>query len=141
MSEEEKQLAGERSSSWLEVCGETDSALAEQVASSMEERLREENYTADDLYYLKHLDTRLVKGELALDDAELERLRAMCQLWEVKLVPREITSHRPLIGPLIVALKKLLYPLLGALLKETLKQQQRFNASVISYLANQKRQE
>jgi len=65
----------------------------------------------------------------------IERLRRLCQLWDVTLRPSSITSHRTLIGPIIIAMKKILFRALHFLLKDTLHQQRSFNAEVIRALA------
>ena len=79
---------------------------------------------------------KLCDGSLKLSKKRLEKLRRLCQLWEVNLKPAEITSHRKVIGPLIVAVKKLVYPILKVLLKETIKQQRDFNAAAVALIAD-----
>ncbi|MCB0353122.1 MAG: hypothetical protein KDD64_06335, partial [Bdellovibrionales bacterium] len=71
-----------------------------------------------------------------VSDEVLEKLRRLCQLWNVRLLPQEkITSHRPLIGPVIVAVKKAIFPIVRYILKDVLHQQRSFNAAAIQLLA------
>ena len=77
-----------------------------------------------------------VKGVLQVSNDQLEKLRRLCQVWDVDIRPGEITSHRPIIGRVIVAGKKLLFPVIRALLKNYLSQQREFNAAAISLLAD-----
>ena len=70
------------------------------------------------------------------DDPSLDKLRRLCQLWDVDLRCSGITSHRPVLGPFIVAMKKLFYPFLRVFLKDALQQQRDFNAAAVSLLAD-----
>ncbi len=50
-------------------------------------------------------------------------------------MPCDATSHRKYAGPVIVAAKKLIYPILRAFFKDTLHQQRSFNAGSIALMA------
>lgn len=124
------------SPSWLTVPTGIDTGLQRLVEERVRDKVASGEYTADDIYYVANVELGLCKGELLLPDKQLERLRRLCQLWDVDLRAAEITSHRKIIGPIVVAVKKLLHPILRAFFKETLKQQRDFNAAVIAYLAD-----
>lgn len=74
-----------------------------------------------------------VGGEVS--DSHLDKLRRLCQLWDLELKPAAISSHRPVIGPLIVALKRALARVVGVIMREPLAHQRDFNAVTISLLA------
>lgn len=124
---------------WIEVPTDTP-ASGEQLASLMSERVRrhltEGHYKQGDIDFVRDVSFLPVKGQLDVSDQLLERLRRLCQLWEVDLLaPRQLSSHRKFIGPLIVAAKRLAFPILKIFLKDTLRRQRDFNAQVIVTLA------
>jgi hypothetical protein len=125
--------------SWIEVPSDAP-ASGEQLASLMSERvqrhLTEGHYKQGDIDFVREVSFLPVKGRLEVSDQLLERLRRLCQLWEVDLLaPRQLSSHRKFIGPLIVAAKRLCFPILKIFLKDTLRRQRDFNAQVIVTLA------
>ena len=78
----------------------------------------------------------LVPKGAKLADKQLEELRALavCSRCEMKALPT-ITSHRPFIGPIIVMMKRILWPFLRAQLRGTLNAQQEFNSRLLYGLA------
>lgn len=110
--------------------------LLEQIDQQVTGRIASKDYSEDDLYYVKKVDLRLSKGSLDISDKELERLRLLCSLWDVDLRPAQITSHRPVIGPLIVAAKRIMFPILKVFLKDLIRQQKDFNAATIMLLSD-----
>ncbi len=121
--------------SWIKSVGVPAADLERLVYDRVAERIDQGNFRAADLDYIKRLNMPAVKGALELSGIQLEKLRRLCQLAEVELVPARISSHRPVIGPVIVAAKKVLFSILKVLLKDTLRKQRDFNAAVISFLA------
>ena len=100
-------------------------------------RCEAEGISADDISYIKSIDFSLFKGEEASISSEsLDRLRAVCQHWDVTLRPVNFTSHRRFVGPVIITLKRLLFPILSAFFKDTLREQRLYNAQVIRFLAH-----
>lgn len=120
---------------WISAPALTDINLQEQVFERVASRIAAGKFRAADIEYIRRLSMPAVKGSLQLSDVQLEKLRRICQLAEVDLVPARITSHRPLIGPVIVAAKRVLFSILKVLLKDTLRKQRDFNAAVIAFLA------
>lgn len=124
--------------SWLQVpSSSTTSAesLAKDVATLRAKRIEQGTYTASEEEGVCRAQPLLTEQPLSLSPELQERLRLLCQLWEVDIVQTKITSHRAFIGPVIVAIKKALYPLLKFLLKDMVRQQRDFNAATIRYLA------
>ena len=120
----------------LLVCGKPALELELQLAARVRGRLAAGEFTEQDMRIVADLNKRNDDLRLTLSDIKLERIRRLCQLWDIELrSPNQITSHRKFVGPFIVAAKKLVYPILRVLLKDLIRQQRDFNGSVISYLA------
>ena len=120
---------------WLTVCGQSSPELETRISSKIKQRLADGQFTEQDMRVVADLGKRKDELRLSISDAKLERMRRLCQLWDIELrPPHQITSHRKLVGPFIVAAKKLVYPILRVLLKDLIRQQRDFNGSVIAYL-------
>ena len=119
---------------WLSVAGEAAPDIARELSEAVEQKIAQGKYRREDVEYIGRIKRQLVDGTLDVSESKLEKLRRLCQLWEVDIKPSEISSHRPFIGPVIVAFKKLLFPILRVLLKDTLRQQRDFNSAAISLL-------
>lgn len=123
----------EKRESWI--TGAADGSLEEKIEALVQQRISKGEYKSEDARYIEKLPVSIVGGALAVDDRVLEKLRRLCQLWDVEMKPVKITSHRKVIGPFIVFAKKLIFPLLKVFLKEPLRQQRDFNAAAIALLA------
>jgi len=121
---------------WIKVLQQPDPSLEKLLSERVQEKVTSKEFTREDINYIEKLNMELIKNKLDVSDATLEKLRTSCGLWFVDLKDHEISSHRKFLGPVIVGLKKLLYPILRVLLKDTLRQQRAFNASVICLLAD-----
>jgi len=121
--------------SWIKLGEKEARELADLVAKRSQARILAGDYTVDNVGYISALDLRAVKQRLAITKERLERLRRLCQVWDVKMLSKEITSHRRVIGPIIVTTKKLFRPLIHLFLKDTLHQQRTFNGEVLSLTA------
>ena len=127
-------LSALENNSWLEVNGQKMPALEKELRAAAGEHLKAKKYTHKDVEYVATLERPIFRGSLKLNASELEKLRALCQLWEVRLKPQKISSHRPVIGHVIVAFKKLIYPIFEVFMKDTLRQQRDFNAAAVALL-------
>lgn len=112
------------------------SDLIEKTASRVNQQIEAGNYSLDEMKYIAAINEMPVKGKIRISPEKLEKLRRLCQVWEVNLSYNKITSHRRLIGPLIVLFKKLFYPVVQALFKDFIRQQKEFNAATIALLAD-----
>lgn len=121
------------------VCGDPGDELYKELKKSVTNKIEQNKLKADELKYIERLNlmpTRDHSGEsIDIDPKYIERLKTLCQLWDIDLRVDNISSHRPFIGPVIVAFKKFIFSILRVLLKNTLRQQRDFNAGVINLLS------
>ena len=122
------------STQWLVVTGREEGALADSLSNDVANKIREGKFAQKDVEYLSRLDRSVVTGTLSVRNDRLEILRKLCQLWEIEVTPPKITSHRKVVGPIIVFGKRLLFPILKMLLKDTIRKQRDFNATTITLL-------
>jgi hypothetical protein len=121
---------------WIRVTGSADRQLEEILARRVDTRIAAGDYTSADINGVGELHRLGGHGPLALSPETLNHLRRLCQLWEVDLKPSpKITSHRKIIGPFIVFVKKLAFPVVRFFMRETLKQQRDFNGAVLEAVA------
>lgn len=109
--------------------------LTETLLASSKARMLEKGYTDVDIEYIQKLKLKLIDGGLDISEKDLEKLSLLCKLWDVELKPSQISSHRPVLGHAIVALKKLIFPIIRVMLKDSFKQQRDFNAAAVSMMA------
>lgn len=129
--------SGAGSTGWLTVLGERDEPLATHLGERVEARVEAGELTPKHIADVAEMNLAPTKGSLVIPTMTLERLRRLCQLWDVDLRPaRAITSHRRVIGPVIVAAKRLLFPIVRFFMHDTLRQQREFNATAIALLAD-----
>lgn len=121
---------------WIRAFGNYDTELSSKVESRIAARLAAKEFRADEVEYVRTADFCPVRGTLSVSEKELNTLRRLCQAWEIELRPGKITSHRPLIGPIIVAVKKLVFPLVQVFMKDLVKQQKDFNSSAIALMGS-----
>lgn len=108
--------------------------LEEEVAKGVQSLLEQGEFSSENIHFVKNFILPASSGALVTSDELLERLRRAAQIWDVSLKPKEITSHRKFVGPIIVSLKRLIYPVLSFFLADTLRQQRDFNAAVLRCL-------
>ncbi len=113
------------------------STLEQRAITQLESRLASNrHYTSSEVVEIEELDRRLIPTDIDIDEGTTKKLRALCKLSQCELKPaREITSHRPFIGPIIVAIKKLSWPLIKIHLKEAFAGQQEFNSWAVYSIA------
>lgn len=126
--------ATNNSKTWLTVCGESAPELGRELEGRVASRLAAKSFREDEIEWVSKANFAPVQGPLQVSEAELNILRRLCQAWEVELRPGKITSHRPVVGPIIVAFKKLLFPVVHVFLKDLVRQQRDFNSSAIALM-------
>jgi hypothetical protein len=116
-----------------------DSALSEQIKVLLESRINSHlSYTVDEINEIESLEKRLFPQDFCLDVETTKRFRALCALSKHELKSSmSITSHRKFIGPIIVAAKKLLWPLIRIHLKNNFDNLEEFSARTVETLAQQ----
>ncbi len=121
---------------WLTVCGHEETQLAREIGDAVKAKIAAGAISEPKMRYVEKVSLALVSGTLNASEKDLEKLRRLCQLWDVDIRVGNISSHRKFIGPIIVAIKRVLFPLVKVLLKDFLEQQREFNAVTIGLLAS-----
>jgi hypothetical protein len=124
------------STSWVSVGNVSDLELAGQLASRVEARRAAGEFTPDNQRYIELLSRDVIKGGSRISARHSELLRRLCGLHQVTMQLHQVTSHRKYTGPIIVALKKILYRVVKPLMDPMLQQQREFNATAVYLLAD-----
>jgi hypothetical protein len=122
------------SANWLLVQGVEAPELAQQLSAEVRRKIEGGVYTEDFVKVVAKISPGVMKRSLRVNAQQLESLRRLCQIWDVDVKPLPITSHRKFIGPVIVAVKRLVFPILKLFLRDSLRQQRDFNAQTIALL-------
>ncbi|HMO02944.1 MAG TPA: hypothetical protein PKD37_07860 [Oligoflexia bacterium] len=126
----------ENKSSWLKICGLSSQQVASQLTSRVKAKIEAKAYTEKDLEYISHLKLNLNLNAFKSEDPKLlERFRALCVGWDVQIIEPQLSSHRKFFGPLIVFVKRALFPIAKALLGRSFSKQREFNAQVLLMLS------
>lgn len=121
---------------WLTVCGDSQSELAAVLEEKVAALRREGAFTESDQMFVQKMSYSVAKSGFATSPERMELLRRLCQIYSIDVRPAQPTSHRRLIGPIIVAAKKVIFPIIKALLGPTFKHQKDFNAVVVMLLTD-----
>lgn len=113
--------------------------LEAQIEANLSARLETSiSYSLAEIRRISNLEHRFFPARYALGETTGERLRALCRLSRCSLKSAsEIKSHRRVIGPIIVALKRLTWPFVRAQLKGTFEAQEEFNTLLIETVAKE----
>lgn len=111
-------------------------ALAEDLSRRKERRIAGGEFTQQDVLNIRNRPLDFLSKNLEMSPERLEMLRKLCQLWDVDIRPAMISSHRKVLGPIVVRVKKLLFPLVRFFLKDLIREQRAFNAAVITILSD-----
>lgn len=120
---------------WLSLLGKPAKQMADGMDARVAAKISGGVYKQVDVDFIRKIGLRMGQEGMSMPAEKLDKIRRLCQLWETDIKVSEIRSHRKLIGPVIVAAKKALLPILKVLLGETLRRQREFNAEVIQLLA------
>jgi hypothetical protein len=120
---------------WFSLCGELDSELAMRTASRVAAVYKQQGgCSAQELEHVQSLKVSPAGAGFSTSAYRLELLRRLCQIYSVDIKEREISSHRKVVGPCIVVIKKILFSLVKVLLGPTFKHQRDFNAVTVALL-------
>jgi hypothetical protein len=111
------------------IAGEIGSSVAEAVQSRLADRLERGILDREEITRVSTMPLRTFAG----DDAASEIFRRCCVTWEVDRVPA-LTSHRPLVGPLLVAMKRVARRLLRFQTEAQFSRQRDFNWNLLLVL-------
>lgn len=117
--------------SWLSAPADLSRDLQECASARVDERVAQGLFGHSDVSNIYARKLEFIERSLELTPMQLTHARRLCQLCDVRLKEPSVTSHRKIIGPIIVSVKRLLFPLLRVLLQDTLKQQRDFNAALV----------
>ena len=111
--------------------------LEERVQQAFAERLdAEPDYNLQEIDKVCSVDRRLFPEGYDPEFQTFENVRVLCRLSQFELQEaKEISSHRKLLGPVIVLLKKLTWPFIKIHLKGSYDGQSEFNAMMVEVLA------
>ncbi len=114
-------------------------SLEQRALGRLEKRLREQpELTASEIVKVAELDKSLFPKDFEISEEARESLRVLCSYSRCELRSgRDIRSHRRFIGPAIVFLKRLSWPLIRFHLKDTFESMQLFHSWVVYSHARQ----
>lgn len=122
--------------SWIEVCGAAGDQLAQSLSTRTAALVSQGVMPPNEQERVATLSTAITTGSFVVSPERLELLRGLCHLYSAGIRAEKITSHRKLVGPCIVFVKKLLFRILTALLGPSFQFQRDFNAGVIRLLGD-----
>jgi hypothetical protein len=123
-------------SSWLSVAGADAPQLAESLATSVRGWAESGAMPVDEPARVGAVSTGIAKGTFSTSRERLELLRELCHIYSAGIQSEKISSHRPVVGPIIVAAKRVLFRVIASLLGPTFRFQRDFNARVIRLLGD-----
>ena len=121
---------------WFTIAGSGDATLAARLTASVGRWAESGVMPANEPARVAAASTAITTGAFATSRERLELLRELCQIYSRGIQSEKITSHRPVIGPVIVAAKKILFRAVASLLGPTFQFQRDFNARVIRLLGD-----
>lgn len=108
--------------------------LEKQILAGVSSRIEGGDFSKEDVHFVSKLALPAASGSLESSNEMLERLRRAAQVWDVELKQKSFSSHRPVVGPIIVGVKKALFPIIRFFMADSLRQQRDFNAAVLRCL-------
>jgi hypothetical protein len=119
---------------WITIGGEARNDVAHATHQRVSACVAAKSFTWDEVGYVSAVSMRATRGDLQVSEEQLEKIRRACQVWDVDLRMKDVTSHRRFVGPFIVAAKKVIYPVLQAFMKDFIRQQRAFNAATLALI-------
>jgi hypothetical protein len=122
--------------SWVSVSGSPDAELARTLFEKIEALRASGKFSEADQAHIAKLSFSVTRDGFSATPERVELLRRLCQIYSADIRPQAPTSHRKIIGPFIVLVKKMLQPLINAVFGPALRNQREFNANVVSLLTD-----
>ena len=129
-------LSSQGETSWFSVCGEVDPALERALAGKVESLRVAGKFSEKDQAHIQSLSFSVTRDGFVATPERVEYLRRLCQIYSADVRPQAPTSHRKVIGPVIVLVKRILHPLVNALVGPAFRNQREFNAITVSLLTD-----
>jgi hypothetical protein len=89
---------------------DTPAEVEQSVSLRLQKRLGE-HYTTSEIEHISAMDSSLFPLDFELDETTSNTFRSLTRLSHCALKPAHLRSHRTIIGPVIVAIKKLTWKL------------------------------
>lgn len=121
---------------WFSIGGQPAPDVAKRIQNAVRNDISAGVMPADEEARVAAFSTSLSHGTFSASPERINLLRSLCQLYGRGVQAQTIKSHRRVIGPFIVAVKKIMQRLLLALLGPSFAFQREFNAHVIRLLAD-----
>lgn len=125
-----------RSGSWVLIGGREDSELEASLRARMDERIALGRLSAEEEKVVQKAEHDPFPFGGIKDRVVLERIRSLCQTFDVQFEELPISSHRKFIGPVIVFCKKLILRSVKPITAQILRKQTDFNANAIMALSS-----
>lgn len=125
-----------QTATWFSVAGTCDDAVARELVAQLERWKHDGLMPPNEPERVAAVSTAIAKGDFTTSSERLELLRNLCHIYSAGIRAEKITSHRKIIGPCIVAVKRVLFRAVSALLGPTFARQRDFNAGVIRLLGD-----
>jgi hypothetical protein len=112
--------------------------LSKVSKDALEKRLsNSDEYTVNEISEVSNRSEKLFPNNFEISEEQTEIFRILTKFTRAELRPRNLTSHRKYFGPVIVGIKRVLFKLLGVILKDTLQSQEVFNRYAVKALAQE----
>lgn len=121
---------------WFLIGGNSAPEIAKSIREAVRNDVTSGAMPADEEARIAAFSTSLSHGSFVASPERIELIRSLCQLYGRGVQAQKIQSHRKMIGPAIVAVKKVIHRLLLALLGASFSFQREFNAHVIRLLSD-----
>ena len=121
---------------WLQITGVDTSQVAQTLTLHTQSLIADGLMPPNEPERVATLSTGISKGAFVVSQKRLELLRGLCHLYSAGIRAEKISSHRRILGPVIVFVKKAIFRVLSALLGPTFQYQRDFNAGVIRLLGD-----
>ena len=131
-----RRMSNSNEQSWLSVCGVKDGSLERDLVASVAQMQSQAGMPAGEVARVAGVSTAIATGSFTVTPERLELLRSLCHLYSAGIRAEKISSHRPVIGPVIVFVKKALFRVVSGLLGPAFRYQRDFNAGVIRLLGD-----
>ena len=119
----------------FQIGGVEDTVIEERISSRLRNAISNGNIKEWDLEYLSRYRLRLLEQSSSLSDRQLELTRRLTIYWDIQNIKVNLSSHRRFVGWVIVLMKRFIYPIIRAALKEEISKQREFNGALIELLA------
>ncbi|MEY4701618.1 MAG: hypothetical protein RL326_1805 [Pseudomonadota bacterium] len=121
---------------WLRVGEQGDPSLENALANAVKAWVEDGAMPPNEPERVAGISTAIASQSFTTSPQRLEMLRSLCQIYSAGVRAGKITSHRPIIGPCIVLVKRILFRSVAALLGPSFERQREFNAGVIRLLGD-----